>query len=156
MNEVLQKDVDEFLACKKLAFVGLSRDPKGFSHHVYKEMKKRGYELFPVNPGADEITGDKCYRSVKDIEGDLDGAFLITPPMSTDAVVRECKEKGISQIWMQAGVGLGAGTESAVEFCAENDISCIYGNCILMFLPPVKLPHNIHSFFKRLFGSYPR
>ena len=68
--------IDDFLAQRRLAFVGASSDPKEFSASVYRELKRHGYELVPVNPHATEVDGDDCYASVRDLQFDLQLALL--------------------------------------------------------------------------------
>ncbi len=47
-----RREIDGFLALKRVAMVGVSRDPRDFSRMLFREMKKRGYDMVPVNPGA--------------------------------------------------------------------------------------------------------
>ena len=51
----------EFLAHKRVAVTGVSREPKGHGANVvYKRLLERGYEVFAVNPNADQVEGDRC------------------------------------------------------------------------------------------------
>ena len=53
----------EFLANKRVAVTGVSREAKGHgSNVVYQRLRARGYEVFAVNPNADEVEGDRAYR----------------------------------------------------------------------------------------------
>jgi predicted CoA-binding protein len=52
-----------FLANKRIAVTGVSRTAKGHaSNLVYKRLRDRGYEVFAVNPNAEEVEGDRCYH----------------------------------------------------------------------------------------------
>ena len=63
-----EKLILEFLNKKNVfAVVGASRDPKKYGHQVYKDLRKAGYHVYPVNPNADEILGDRCYPSIEDL-----------------------------------------------------------------------------------------
>ena len=65
MNEELIK---EFLRKKNIyAVIGVSRDSKKYGHRVYKDLKMSGYRVYPINPNTDEILGDKCYHSLKEL-----------------------------------------------------------------------------------------
>ena len=72
--------IDDFLAQHRLAFVGVSHEPKEFSASVYRSLRERGYELLPVNPHAETIEGDPCFASVADLPDDVDGAIVMVRP----------------------------------------------------------------------------
>jgi predicted CoA-binding protein len=147
-----RKEVEEFIAQKSLAVVGLSRDPNAFSSSVSRELKERGYRLLAVNPKADEIGGEKCYPDVASLPEKVGGAIFFTPKPETVKVVREAAAAGIRRIWLQQG----AESPEAVRFCADNGLSVVSGQCILMFLEPVAVYHKIHRWFKGLFGGLPK
>lgn len=54
-------DVRDFLAQQRIALVGLSRDPKDFSHILFREMCNRGYDMVPVNPAASQLENRRCF-----------------------------------------------------------------------------------------------
>ena len=56
--------VDDFLAQRSLAVVGVSRGGKKFGNRAYRELKAKGYQLFPVHPEAEVLEGDPCYPSL--------------------------------------------------------------------------------------------
>ena len=95
--------IDDFLAQKRLAFVGVSHDPKEFSAKVYATLRDRGYDLFPVNPHADTIGDDPCVHSVADLPDGIDGAILMVPAEASLGVVEACIDKGIPRVWLHKG-----------------------------------------------------
>ena len=148
-------DVEDFLAQKRLAIVGLSRDPKNFSRAVFREMSSRGYDLVPVNPVATEIEGKRCFARVQEIDPPVEGALLMTAPRETEQVVRDCAEAGVRRVWMHRGGGQGAVSEAAADFCKQNDIRLVKGHCPFMFLPGTSFFHRAHRFLLKLGGRYP-
>ncbi|MEM4804135.1 MAG: CoA-binding protein, partial [Candidatus Nezhaarchaeales archaeon] len=65
MNEEL---IREFLDRRNVfAVVGASRDPQKYGYQVYRDLKSAGYKVYPVNPNAQEVLGDKCYPSLKEL-----------------------------------------------------------------------------------------
>ena len=67
----------EFLACERIAVTGVSRSPGDHgANAVYKRLRERGYEVFAVNPNADEVEGDVAYQDLKSIPGGV-GAVVI-------------------------------------------------------------------------------
>jgi len=147
--------IDEFLALKRFAFVGVSHTPSDFSRLLYAAFLKHGYHLVPVNPSVSEIDGQVCYASVRDIEPPVEGAFIITPPQVTERVVRDCAEAGISRVWLHRGEGLGAVSADAMLFCEEHGISVVPGYCPFMFFDKPGFLHRTHAFFMKLGGNYP-
>jgi len=126
MNEELIK---EFLRKKNIyAVIGVSRNPKKYGHRVYKDLKMSGYRVYPINPNADEILGDKCYHSLKELPERPDVVDIVVPPMITVDIVKECKELGIKKVWMQPG----SESKKAINFCKENDINIIHGICVMV------------------------
>jgi uncharacterized protein len=148
--------IEHFLATKRLAMVGLSRDPKHFSGMLFMELIHRGYDVVPVNPNAKEVLGHPCFERVQDIQPPVEAALILTPAYATDAAVEDCSHGGVRQIWLyRAGSTGGAVTDSAIAFCRDHDIEVIPGECPFMFLPRNGL-HAIHGFINKLIGRYPK
>ncbi|MDE3077641.1 MAG: CoA-binding protein, partial [Chloroflexota bacterium] len=81
----------EFLAKKRIAVTGVSREPQGHgSNVVYKRLRERGYQVFAVNPNADELEGDKCYRDLAAIPGGVEAVVIGTRPELAESTMREC------------------------------------------------------------------
>jgi predicted CoA-binding protein len=149
------KDVDDFLGLKRVAVVGVSRNPKDFTRILFRELHSRGYDVVPVHPNQKEVEGVPCYAHVSEIEPPVEGALLLTNPVGTADVVQECARAGIHRIWMYRAIGAGSVNASAVRFCQENDMSVVDGECPFMFLPHSAFPHRAHGFCRKLFGHYP-
>ena len=131
-----KQQVDDFLALKRIAVVGVSRDPKGFGTVLWQEFRQRRYEAIPVNPA---VTRDRRAAVLR--EGSrtssrgVEGALIMTSKKATDQIVHDCAEAGIKHVWMYGGMAPGAATKSAVAFCEEKGISVVQGLCPYMFLP---------------------
>src|SRR5215216_590244 len=69
----------EFLANRRIAVTGVSRKPENHgSNVVYKRLRERGYEVFAVNPNADEVEGDRAYHNLGSIPGGVDAVVIGT------------------------------------------------------------------------------
>ena len=148
-------DVREFLGQRRIALVGVSRDPKDFSRVLFREMCTRGYEMVPVNPAAGELEKRRCFGRVQDIDPPVQAALLVTAPRDTERVVRDCAEAGVRRIWMHRGGGQGAVSKEAADFCHKNGMRLVEGYCPFMFLPATSFFHRVHGFFLKLLGRYP-
>ncbi len=119
--------IEEFLKQKTYAVVGASRDPKKYGHRVYANLKRKGYRVYPVNPKADEILGDRCYPSLESLPEKPDVVDIVVPPKVTEDIVRECGRLGIERIWMQPG----SESEAALELCGRYKIRVLHGICVM-------------------------
>jgi uncharacterized protein len=149
-------DIDNFLALRRFAMVGVSRDPKDFSRKLFHDLCARGYDVVPVNLFAEEIDGRECFQCLQVIRPPVEGALLMTSPQATEEVVRDCSEAGIRRVWMYRAGGQGAVSSEAVEFCRNSDIRVVQGHCPYMFLPNTEFPHRAHGFLMKLMRRYPR
>jgi len=133
-----------FLASKRIAVTGVSRKGKDHgSNTVYKRLRDRGYQVFAVNPNADEVEGDHCYHDLKTIPGGVDAVVIATAPHRADDTMRECAELGIKQVWMHRSYGTGSVSESATTYGRSHGITVIDGGCPLMFEPTADFGHKV-------------
>ena len=69
-----------FLAGKRVAVTGVSRNRGAHgSNAVYQRLRDRGYQVFAVNPNAEEVEGDRCYHDLRSIPGGVDWVVIGTP-----------------------------------------------------------------------------
>jgi len=144
--------IEDFLDQKKIVVVGASRNRKKFGNAIFRELKSKGYQVFPVNPNATTIDNVPCYPSIKEVPEAADAVVLIVPPSVTEQVVLEVIQANIRRVWMQPGCE----SIRAVKLCRERGINVVYGECLLMFLEPAALIHRMHRCVKRLLGRLPR
>ena len=152
----LKQAVDDFLAQKRIAVVGVSRDPNQAANLVYRTMRKAGYEVFAVNPNADEVEGDPSYHDLATVPGAIDAAVVATPSAASESVSRECAERGISRVWLHRSFGQGRVSPDAAEFCHENGVTVIDGGCPMMFLPGTDIGHKCMRFVLNVTGRLPK
>jgi hypothetical protein len=86
------------------AVVGCSPDPSRDSHQVAELLKSRGYRVIPVNPNCDEILGERCYPSLRDIPEPVDVVDIFRRSDQAGVHVDEAIEIGARGVWMQLGV----------------------------------------------------
>jgi predicted CoA-binding protein len=140
-----------FLANRRVAVTGVSRMPKEHgSNSVYRRLRERGYEVFAVNPNAEVVEGDPCYRDLRSIPGGVQAVVIGTRPEIAEGTMRECAELGIRQVWMHRGPGAGSVSAAATEYGREHGITVIDGGCPLMFGPTSDFGHR---FMRIVFGG---
>lgn len=148
--------IENFFAQKRIALVGISRNPKDLSAMLFQELQRCGYEVIPVNPHASAVLGHPCFARVQDIQPPPTAALLMTSSQVTDSVVADCAQAGIRHIWMHRAGGKGAVSAKAVAFCQEHNMQVVPGQCPFMFLPGSGGVHSLHGFFRKITGRYPR
>ena len=146
-----KEDVKDFLGQRTLAVVGVSRGGKGFGDAAFKELRAKGYKLFPVHPSMDAVEGQPCHARLSALPEKVGGVLIVVQPSETEKVVREALEAGIRRIWMQQG----AESPGAIELCREKGATVIHNECILMFAEPTALMHRMHRWVWGLLGKLP-
>lgn len=144
--------IDEFLAQRSLAVVGVSRSGKKFGNIVYRELKAKGYSLVPVHPEAQALEGDRCAPSLRSLPAPVTGVLVVVPPPQAEAVVQQAAEAGIRHIWLQPG----ADSPAAIRLAEPPGCAVVAGECILMFAEPTGFGHRAQRWIRRWFGGLPR
>lgn len=154
----LEAKVDEFLAQKRIAVAGVSRDK---SHHpagnlIYNRLKQAGHDVFPVNPSMQTFEGDRCYPNLQSIPGGVDGVVVITRPEVTRQIVRDCDAAGVRRVWMHESLAKGSSVSpEAVEYCRQHNINVIAGACPMMFGDGVDFGHKCMRWIMGVSGKLP-
>ena len=136
--------VQNFLAQKKIAVVGVSDKRETGCNLAYTKFKENGYQVFAVNPRISTFNGDACYPDLKSLPEKPDAVFLLTNPKVTDQIIQQCVDLGIKHVWMHCMMGTKPGlasgmtsvSQSAVEMCEANGIEVIPGSCPNQYLNP--------------------
>lgn len=148
---VALRQIEEFLSSEPIAMIGVSRDPRKFGFTAFRELKEKGMNILPVNPYASEIHGAKVFKDIASLPDNVGGIIIMTKKEKTAGIVREVKEKGIRQIWIQQSCD----TPEAIKEAGGEGINLITKECILMHYKP----HSIHKFhlkLRKLFRSFPK
>ena len=147
----------EFLSHKRVAVTGVSREPGSHgSNVVYRRLRDRGYEVFAVNPNADEVEGDPSHHDLRSIPGGVEAVVIATRPETAEATIRECADLGIEHVWMHRGTGGGSVSPEAAKYGREHGIAVIDGGCPCMFGPTADPGHKAMRFVLTLSGNVPK
>ena len=153
----LEEAAAEFLAEKRIAVTGVSREPRGHGGNlVYQRLRERGYDVFAVNPNADEVEGDRCFHDLRSIPGGVAAVVIGTRPELAEATMRECADLGVEHVWMHRSFGGGSVSKAAAEYGREHGIAVIDGGCPLMFGPTADPAHRLIRRLCTLTGSVPK
>lgn len=148
----MKEAASEFLAQKRIAVTGVSRKSKEHgSNVVFKRLRDRGYDVFAVNPNADEVEGAHSYHDLRSIPGGVDAVVIATAPDKAEGTMRECAELGITHVWMHRSYGQGSVSPAATAYGREHGITVIDGGCPLMFDPTADVGHKV---MRMVFASH--
>lgn len=153
----IKEAAEDFLARKRIAVTGVSRSPGNHgANFVYRRLRERGYDVFAVNPNADEVEGDKAYASLTAIPGGVEAVVIGTKPERAEGTMRECAQLGIDQVWMHRSFGGGSVSDTATRYGRAHGITVIDGGCPCMFGRTADGGHKVMRAFATLAGNVPK
>ena len=124
----MQNLIEEFMEQKRFAIVGATDNSEKYGNQIFKNLKNRGYEVYPVNPRLKELEGVKCYASLDDIPVKVDVVDFVVPPEVTEVTLQKCKRLGLNRIWLQPG----SESEAAIAYCRENNLKVVHDVCVML------------------------
>lgn len=121
------KQIQDILSMKKVAVIGMSKNPSKAAHYVPRYLSENGFDITPVNPTTDEILGKKCYESVSDIDDDVEIVDVFRPSDEVLPFVKEAIKKNPKVIWLQEGIH----NTEAEQLAMDAGITVIFNRCML-------------------------
>jgi predicted CoA-binding protein len=122
---------------KTVAVVGLSRELGKDSHRVSAYLQSHGFRIIPVNPFADEILGEKSYKSLLDIPPEIQRTIQIVdifrpsqdvPSIVKQAVKLKATHRKLDVVWMQLGIV----NEKAAETAKKAGLIAVMDKCMMI------------------------
>ena len=117
--------------------MGLSREPDKDSHRVGAYLKDRGFRIIPVNPFADEVLGEKSYKSLLDIPAEIQKTIEVVdifrpakdvPPIVEQAIKLKEMHGKPYVVWMQLGIV----NEQAAETAKKAGLTVVMNKCMMV------------------------
>ena len=117
---------------KTIAVVGLSWNPAKESYKVAKYLKTEGYRIIPVNPFAEVILGEECYKSLLDVPETIEIVVIFRSakdvlPTADEAIELKKKLGNPRVIWMQLGIV----NEKAARRARNAGLTVLMDRCIM-------------------------
>lgn len=145
------ESIQSFLSQEKVAVAGVSRKKQKFGNAIYKELSKKGFQVYPVNPHIDDFQGQKCYHAIAELPEDVSALVINTKNDTTLQLVDDAKNKGIKNIWLQQG----SINSRELEKLDDPELNIVSGQCIFMHAPHAKGIHAFHRWINKSFGAFP-
>ena len=152
MNSLKEAALD-FLAQKRIAVAGVSRQGDIPANFIYKKLRETGHEVYGINPNADLVEGDVCFPALSAIPVKIDGVVIATHPRNTSTVIQDCSKLGIKRVWIHRSFGQGSIDKGALDLCSQLGLTVIPGSCPMMFCEPVDFAHKCMRWFFRVTGK---
>ena len=111
---------------RRIAMVGVSGNPTRASYRALVRMKSKGYTVYPVNPGTEEILGLHCYRSLAEIGEPVDIVDIFRRGETVLPLVAEARAIGAKVFWMQIGVI----NQEAAKAAAREGMEVVMDRCV--------------------------
>ncbi len=158
MTITMKEAATKFLSKKRIAVAGVSRESGGAhgGNPVYVRLRDRGYDVFAVNPNADQVEGDSAYPNLGTIPGGVEAVIIATHPKAAGDVMQECIDLGIKQVWMHRGPGGGSVSHEAAEQGRAAGVTVLEGGCPLMYAPTGDVGHKVLRGVLSLVGRIPK
>ena len=106
-NHIDDALVDQILkTTKTIALIGASIKKERPSNSVMRNLLKRGYQVFPVNPGhaGNEILGQKCYSKLSEIPHEIDMVDVFRQSNAVPEIVEHAITSGVKTLWLQLDI----------------------------------------------------
>lgn len=87
-----------------IAVVGISRDPDKSAHSVPQALQQAGFRIVPINPHADELLGEKVYRSLAEVPFPVPVVLVFRPSADAAAIATQAVTAGSKALWLQQGI----------------------------------------------------
>lgn len=122
-----EKEIQEILGYRTIAVVGCSPKEERPSHSVARYLQAAGYKIIPVNPGHEQILGEKCYPNLLEIPEKIDVVDIFRRSEEALPIVKDAVKIGAKAVWMQDGVEHPA----AKELAEKAGLKVVMNDCIL-------------------------
>lgn len=135
MHIASDSDLSTIFEMKTIAVVGLSPNTMRTSHNVAAVMQGHGYRIIPVNPGQNEILGEKAYASLLDIPEPVDIVNVFRRSEYTAPVAVDAAAIGAKAFWLQLGIV----NDEAMETSLRAGLIAVQNMCIKVEYARIKL-----------------
>ena len=134
--------VSRFLACRRIAVAGVSREGNLPANFIFRRLKETGHDVVPVNPNARTVEGTLAYPDLLAIPDPPQALMIASHPDVAVDLVRQAATLGIQNVWFHRSFGSGSISQSALEACAQLHIHPIVGGCPMMYAGKVDVAHH--------------
>jgi predicted CoA-binding protein len=111
-----------------IAVVGANDNPAKFGYRIYRDLKRKGFSVRPVNPNRSTVDGDRSYARLEDLPEPPDIVNVVVPPDVTLAVLEKCRALGLMNVWLQPG----AENAEVLDYLEQHRFNYLAQTCIMV------------------------
>lgn len=111
-----------------VAVVGATDNPAKYGYVIYRDLKRKGYTVFPVNPHRAQVDGDRAFPSLRDLPDKPTIVNVVVPPRTALEVLKVCRELGLDNVWLQPG----AESPEALAYLQQHGFNYLANACIMV------------------------
>lgn len=152
--QTVAEAIQRFMAQKRIAVVGVSREKREYSRRMFRDLLDRGYNLVPVNPSATEIEDLPCFARLADLATVPPAALLLLPKAALPQALEECRVAGVKMVWIPLQGGKGAITDAHASVARDAGMTLIRGFCPYMFMDKTGFLHRLHGYIEKHGRAY--
>ena len=124
------KDILELLALPQttIAVVGATDNPSKYGYVIYRDLKRKGFKVYPLNPHRSSVDGDPTFSSLDGLPEPPVIVNFVVPPEVTARILKRCLELGLTNVWLQPG----AESPENLRFLQHNGFNYLAHACIMV------------------------
>jgi len=145
----MSSNYENFFDADKFAVVGNSLKMK-FPVLTYRGLKNLSKTVYPVDPSASDIDGDKTYKTLDELPENVERVIIEVPKQETGNWIRAVASAGIEDAWIH----MGCDSQEAKKLAEDNNINLRTGTCAVMYVTPGASYHSIHKWIMKMLGKY--
>jgi predicted CoA-binding protein len=111
-----------------VAVVGATDNPSKYGYVIYRDLKRKGYRVFAVNPRRSTVDSDPSYKDLRSLPEKPTIVNVVVPPRVALSVLRESLTLGLLNVWLQPG----AESPENLAFLQENGFNYLANACIMI------------------------
>jgi predicted CoA-binding protein len=111
-----------------VAVVGATDNPSKFGYVIYRDLKRKGFTIFPVNPNRSTVDGDQAFPSLASLPNPPTIVNIVVPPKVALRVLEQCRKLGLANIWLQPG----AESPETMSFLQGKEFNYLANACIMV------------------------
>ncbi len=111
-----------------VAVVGATDNPRKYGNVIYRDLKAKGFRVYPVNPTRATVDGDPVFANLAQLPETPDIVNFVVPPTRTLRILKQAKELGFTTVWVQPG----AENEDVLDYLVEHDFDYLANACIMV------------------------
>ena len=111
-----------------VAVVGATDDPSKYGSVIYRDLKHKGFRVYPINPNRPTVDGDFTFASLSDLPIPPSIVNIVVPPEIALNILRQCLELGWMNVWLQPG----AESAESLAFLQQHSFNYLANACIMV------------------------